>query len=89
MEKVFFLRVATQGIANYRSPRTANSPLPPAVQKECVHFKGLVLGLRLGTGHLQNGRGKGQVKYYPYKKGGGPEKLLDPWFSHFVLFTSP
>ena len=29
-----------------------------------------------GEGGLQNGRGGGHVKFYPYEKGGGAEKVL-------------
>ena len=31
-----------------------------------------------GGGGLQNGRGGGQVKFYPYKKGGGEKRFSHP-----------
>ena len=37
--------------------------------------KGLVTNYGEGGGGLQNGRGGGHVKFYPYEKGGGQNKF--------------
>ena len=43
-----------------------------------IFSKGLVINYREGGGGLQNGRGGGQVKFYPYKKGwGGGHKRFE------------
>ena len=45
-----------------------------------MHLNKLAKGLvtNYGEGRLQNGRGRGHVKFYPYEKGGGGRESLSP-----------